>query len=609
MAVNDNSNFTDFNLSNTGYAAFDATSLKRLIIDRLNENKVFTDQNFEGSNLSSIIDIVGYSYHVLLFYLNQTSTESLFSEAQLYENMNRIVKSIDYRPVGFQTSNMSVNMKCNSNITTDTYVIPRYSFIKSGATQFTTKEDIVFTKTVDGEETITTVGNKHLLYQGLWKEYPHQASIGEKFETITLLPGENVKIDHFNIHVYVKDIYTKKWTEWSRTDSLFLKESDTEGYEVRFNENKHYELKFGNNITGKQLNTGDIVAIYYLETDPAGKVGGNAVDGNTITFFNNVGFLNIFNEVKDQNSLYITEAQAKNLSWSNPYASSDFYMGESIEDIRTNAPKTYTSQYRLINADDYKTHIKNKFSNIIRDVEVINNTDYVDEYIAYMYNDLQLRWPNQDANTLYNQVLFASSCDFNNIYIFAVPRTEKSNSYTVKNNYLTPAQKTAVLDSLRDNKVLTAEPVIVDPIYEAIDIGLAYSNEKITHALADNTKIRLTRSKTSRVSVDNMRQSASELIKNYFKTSELGATINFANLTNSIANLAGVKYIHTVRTDVDNLEVEGVSFIYYNPVYPHVNVQMSSSIIVLPRFKYAYLNNADDFINKIEVVTEDISVY
>ena len=76
-------NLTDFKLPTKGYATFDATSLKRLIIERLNDNKVFTDQNFEGSNLSSIIDIIAYSYHVLLFYLNQTSTESLFSEAQL----------------------------------------------------------------------------------------------------------------------------------------------------------------------------------------------------------------------------------------------------------------------------------------------------------------------------------------------------------------------------------------------------------------------------------------------------------------------------------------------------------------------------------------------
>ena len=94
---------TDFSLTTDAYAAFDALSLKNLIKDRLNTTSLFTSQNYEGSNVSSVIDIIAYSYHVLLFYLNQTATESMFSESELYENMNRIVKSLDYKPVGAQT--------------------------------------------------------------------------------------------------------------------------------------------------------------------------------------------------------------------------------------------------------------------------------------------------------------------------------------------------------------------------------------------------------------------------------------------------------------------------------------------------------------------------
>ena len=70
---------TDFTLTTDSYASFDAVSLKSLIKERLNQKSFFTDQNYEGSNLSSVIDIIAYSYHVLIFYLNQTSTESMFS--------------------------------------------------------------------------------------------------------------------------------------------------------------------------------------------------------------------------------------------------------------------------------------------------------------------------------------------------------------------------------------------------------------------------------------------------------------------------------------------------------------------------------------------------
>jgi hypothetical protein len=51
-------NTQSFDIPKDAYVAFDALSLRQLIIDRLNEQKVFTDQNFVGSNLASIIDIV-----------------------------------------------------------------------------------------------------------------------------------------------------------------------------------------------------------------------------------------------------------------------------------------------------------------------------------------------------------------------------------------------------------------------------------------------------------------------------------------------------------------------------------------------------------------------
>ena len=72
---------TDFSLPRDAYATFDALTLKNLIKQRLTQGGVFTDQDFEGSNLSSIIDIIAFSYHLSLFYLNQTASEALFDEA------------------------------------------------------------------------------------------------------------------------------------------------------------------------------------------------------------------------------------------------------------------------------------------------------------------------------------------------------------------------------------------------------------------------------------------------------------------------------------------------------------------------------------------------
>ena len=144
MATN---NTQEFPIQKDSYVAFDAMSLRQLIVNRINEQKVFTDQNFLGSNLASVIDIIAYSYNTLIYYLNKTSSESMFSEAQLYENINRIVKLIDYSPIGFQTSTLSFNCSAE-NVPQGLLTIPRYSYIVINNIPFSFNEDITFIKTV-----------------------------------------------------------------------------------------------------------------------------------------------------------------------------------------------------------------------------------------------------------------------------------------------------------------------------------------------------------------------------------------------------------------------------------------------------------------------------
>ena len=103
----ENTQITGLNTNTKDYVAFEALSLRTFINNRLTETGVFTDQNYAGSNISSIVDIIAYSYNTLMFYLNQTSSETMFTEASLYENMSRIVKLIGYNPVGIQTARVS----------------------------------------------------------------------------------------------------------------------------------------------------------------------------------------------------------------------------------------------------------------------------------------------------------------------------------------------------------------------------------------------------------------------------------------------------------------------------------------------------------------------
>ncbi len=91
--------------------------------------------------------------------------------------------------------------------------------------------------------------------------------VGVAFETIALLPGNSVIVDNFNIFVYVFERQTGTYVEYRRVDSLFLFGPQDRVCEIRLNENKHYEVKFGDNITGRQLQGGDLIALYFLQSD------------------------------------------------------------------------------------------------------------------------------------------------------------------------------------------------------------------------------------------------------------------------------------------------------------------------------------------------------
>ena len=89
MATSNTTDSLNLDIKKNEYVAFDAVSLRDFIRQRLTDSGLFTDQYFEGSNIAAINNIVAYSFHTLMYYLNQTSTESMFSESQIYENINR----------------------------------------------------------------------------------------------------------------------------------------------------------------------------------------------------------------------------------------------------------------------------------------------------------------------------------------------------------------------------------------------------------------------------------------------------------------------------------------------------------------------------------------
>jgi len=594
--------FTEFGLSTDSYAAFDAVSLRDLIKRRLTEKNVFTDQLFEGSNLSSLVDVIAYSYHTLLFYLNRTSSESIFTEGQLYENVNRIVKLLNYNPTGYKTSVLTFQAKATPNLAKGLYTIPRYSFVDIGGIKYSLASDVAFGKTTDGEQSIASIGEKHLLYQGVFEQFPLQQATGEDFETITLSFDKSTKIDAYNIHVYVNT--NGVWSEYKQTESLFLETPTASVFEKRLNENKLYEIRFGNDVYGRRLRSGDAVAIYYLKSDQnKGAVGPGALKGQ-LAPLTTPTFLQIRDNIKSPNVVYMSLSNLQQLTLTNTDPSTKPEQEESVDSIKTLAPKFFGAQHRLITASDFENYVNKQYGNVIADVKVVNNKDYIDGHLAYAVNDLQLQHPNMESRIAYNQINFASSTNFNNVYIYAVPKFEKITSATPMVNFLSPAQRSLILNGIDKIKTLTCEPVVIDPVYMAIDLGSALATETLTPEIRRSTILNIVKRRDSQRDDDIIRSEVESIIKSYFGTSSsLGYLLDMSSLYAEIASVTDVVDVYMTRTDNPNVKTQGITLLSWNPVYEQSDISIVSQNTQYPYFKFPYLFEQAALINKINVIT------
>lgn len=589
----------DLNIKKNEYVAFDAVSLRDFIRTRLSDSGLFTDQAYEGSNLNAINNIIAYSFHTLMYYMNQTTTDSMFSEAQLYENINRIVKLLNYSPVGAQTPTLSFGVSATSNLPIGTYTIPRYSFIRAGNVAYSFNTDVTFAKSLTGLQTLTDVGNQYLIYQGKYVEYPLYTSRGEPNEIVYIVPGNNNIIDHFNIDVYVKSIATGSWTQWSRTESLYLENATAKKFEVRLNENKNYELKFGDDINGAQLTQNDIVAIYYLESlGSGGEVGTAAINGKQATLYTTAQFNAIKLDVISTDLTLLDDTNITYLNYSNDNLSTSYTPIESVDSIRSNSPASFKSQFRLVTPDDFVSYVKSAFANIINDVKVYNNNSYITNHIKYLY-DIGLTNPGSDYRVLYNQVYFADSCTFNNIYVYALPKSSKllANSYI---NYLTPAQKQLIISNVEDKKMLTSQVVVMDPVYKAITVGTAYEELTLTDTVSSTLVVTL--NDNSRAVPTVIKDKVKGIFSSYFDpaSASLGPTVNPSTLTNQILSIDGVK---TVTTENQDTVVNGVSLIVWNPSYPTQDIISTTKAFTLPAFQTVYLNSIDELMSRVVIRT------
>jgi hypothetical protein len=140
-------------------------------------------------------------------------------------------------------------------------------------------------------------------------------------------------------------------------------------------------------------------------------------------------------DVRGSQLKLISSEEVNNITFTNTNASVPYSDIESSKQIKQNAPNFFKQQGRLVTVSDFEFFVKSNFNNFVSDVKVVNNWEYIEEHIRYLYN-IGLKQPSLDSRVLYNQVNFADSCNFNNIYIYCIPKLLQSNEFNFNRCFL-----------------------------------------------------------------------------------------------------------------------------------------------------------------------------
>ncbi len=265
------------------FTNLDFEQVKTSLIEYLRSNSNFTDYDFEGSNLSTIIDLLAYNTYITSYNANMVANEVFIDSATLRENVVSLARNIGYLPKSRKAATSSISFFVN---TTNIQPAPASITLNRGTVatsqgsfagvsgSFCILDDI----TVPVVNNIATFNNVPV-YEGtfLTKNFTYNAQ--NPFQKF-IVPNAGVDTELMRVSVKASESSTAS-TKYALQDSLFYVGSDSKVFYLQEVEDERYELIFGDGIFGKKLEEGkfaDEVTVYRNLDDGTVRVEYNSVD-------------------------------------------------------------------------------------------------------------------------------------------------------------------------------------------------------------------------------------------------------------------------------------------------------------------------------------------
>ena len=321
------------------FSSVDFDEIKQSIKDYLKSNSNFTDYDFEGSNLSTIIDTLAYNTYLASYNANMVSNEVFLDSATLRENVVSIARNIGYLPRSRKSAKANVSFAVDASGSNTVAVtlkagpvcLSSSTFAKQSFT-FCVMEDI----TVPVDSTGTAVFNNVEIREGSY--------LNQTFRVNSRTPNQkyvlpNAGIDTDSITVIVKETQLSSVKrKFIQYDSLIGASKTTPLYFLRETEGERYELLFGDGVFGVPVEEPNFIDVTYLSC--SGQLA------NGISAFSFAG------RIIDNNGSPITEG-ISGVTVNSPAGGGDAI--ESVESVKKLAPNIYASQNRAVTSSDFET--------------------------------------------------------------------------------------------------------------------------------------------------------------------------------------------------------------------------------------------------------------
>ena len=355
----------------------DFDTIKGRLKDFLKQQTEFQDYDFEASGLSNILDVLAYNTHFNGLTANFALNESFINTAQLRSSVVALAEGLGYVPTSFTSSqaalNLSVLVTASNRPTTIT--LPRGTTFSSSvdgvAYTFQTRENFVGTDDGNGTYQFLNANGETGIPVFEGTEKTKTFFVGDTTDQqIYVIPDVTMDTSTIRVRVFPTSSATTFDTYLNIVDAIRIT-NESAFYQIKETPNGFYEIIFGDGIsTGLAPKAGNKIVIDYLSTVGSTANGAASFSTEAVVTVNSVNF----------NVTTTTESISAGGSFK-----------ESIESIRQNAPIAFSSQRRLVTAEDYKALVQTKFGAFLDDVISFGGADNVPREYGKVFIGLKFK--------------------------------------------------------------------------------------------------------------------------------------------------------------------------------------------------------------------------